>query len=272
MEFFELANKVGEATASPFSIALAGLSADVHTLTARATDSAGLSKDSAPINVAIGTQKEKIVLFAIDDQTVWRYDRSGSDLGTAWREPKYDDSKWPQGKALIADESTTVVEPIRTPISRFNDAGDHITTFYVRGHFNYPKGSIADGAAFDFSTFFSDHENAYTGPLDISSASLVQGDNVFAVEVHQASSGSSDLVFGAELKAIITGAAPPVTTAPQFTKSTRNADGTLTFEWTGGGTLQAAPAITGPWQDVTGATSPYKVTPTGPMLFGRIKK
>ena len=59
--------------------------------------------------------------------------------------------------------------------------------------------------------------------------------------------------------------------AAQFTKFTKNANGSLTLEWTGGGTLQAAPAVTGPWQDVTGATSPYTFTPTAAALFGRIK-
>jgi hypothetical protein len=51
-------------------------------------------------------------------------------------------------------------------------------------------------------------------------------------------------------------------------------DGSITLEWTGGGTLQAAASITGPWQGVPGAASPYKVTPTAgaPILFGRIKK
>jgi len=66
-------------------------------------------------------------------------------------------------------------------------------------------------------------------------------------------------------------AAPPVT-APEFTSITRGADGKITVTWEGGGTLQAAEAITGPWQDVPGATSPYTLTPTSNILFGRIKK
>jgi hypothetical protein len=59
--------------------------------------------------------------------------------------------------------------------------------------------------------------------------------------------------------------------AARFTKTTRNADGSITIEWTGGGTLQAAGAVTGPWQDVAGATSPYTFRPTTATLFGRVK-
>ena len=58
----------------------------------------------------------------------------------------------------------------------------------------------------------------------------------------------------------------------QFTAITRNANGTITLEWEGGGTLQAAMSITGPWQDVAGATSPYTFTPEAPVMFGRIIK
>jgi hypothetical protein len=59
---------------------------------------------------------------------------------------------------------------------------------------------------------------------------------------------------------------------PRFTKITLNANGSITVEWTGGGTLQAAPTVTGPWQDVPGAATPYTFTPTESMLFGRIKR
>jgi hypothetical protein len=59
---------------------------------------------------------------------------------------------------------------------------------------------------------------------------------------------------------------------PRITGMAKNADGSITVTWTGGGTLQAAPAVTGPWQDVAGATSPYNFKPSTATLFGRIKK
>ncbi len=67
---------------------------------------------------------------------------------------------------------------------------------------------------------------------------------------------------------------PAVTEAPppQFTGIRLNPDRTITIEWTGGGTLQAAPSVTGPWVDVTGATSPFTFTPTQQMQFGRIRR
>ncbi|MBM3837895.1 MAG: hypothetical protein FJ398_08005 [Verrucomicrobia bacterium] len=267
--------------------------------------SGGSSSDmvfGAELVASVPVTTTTVTLVAVDDKTTWRYDRSGADLGTAWRDPKYDDSKWPQGKALIADETTTTVEPIRTPISRFNDNNEYVRTFYFRTHFNFPAASTAgaklklrhavdDGVVIylngveinrlgitgdvNFQTDASGHENAWEGPFDIPITNLLPGDNVLAAEVHQSGGSSSDMVFGAELIATIPGGAtPPPAEAPKFTKFTRNADGSISIEWTGGGTLQAAASVTGPWQDVPGATSPYKLTPTAgaPTLFGRIKK
>ncbi|MCL4179941.1 MAG: hypothetical protein KJ072_19620, partial [Verrucomicrobia bacterium] len=60
---------------------------------------------------------------------------------------------------------------------------------------------------------------------------------------------------------------------PEITGISVNANGSITITWTGGGTLQAAPALTGPWDNIVG-TSPYTFTPNpaNPVLFGRIRR
>jgi hypothetical protein len=50
------------------------------------------------------------------------------------------------------------------------------------------------------------------------------------------------------------------------------ASGTFTLTWSGGGTLQAAPVVTGPYTNLPGASSPYTITPlTGPSRFYRVR-
>src|SRR5262249_52698440 len=44
-------------------------------------------------------------IFALSN-TVWRYQVQGEDLGTAWRQPGYDDSGWSNGIALFGLETT----------------------------------------------------------------------------------------------------------------------------------------------------------------------
>ncbi len=65
---------------------------------------------------------------------------------------------------------------------------------------------------------------------------------------------------------------PTAGEAPRFTGITRNANGSITVQWTGGGTLQSAPSVTGPWSDVPGASSPATLTPTGGQIYGRIRQ
>jgi hypothetical protein len=42
---------------------------------------------------------------------------------------------------------------------------------------------------------------------------------------------------------------------------------TITYQ----GTLESADSLSGPWSNVTGATSPYVVTPGSPQKFFRAK-
>lgn len=66
------------------------------------------------------------------------------------------------------------------------------------------------------------------------------------------------------------GAGSPAT-GSKLTVAT-GAAGKVTISWTGTGTLQAADAVTGPWTDVAGATSPRTVDATGASKFYRIKQ
>jgi hypothetical protein len=113
-------------------------------------------------------------------------------LGTDWRQTTFDDTLWPDGTTLIADEGTTTVEPIRTRISRFNDQNQYVQTFYFRTYFNFGPVSpavklklrhvvddgavfylngeevhrfgIAQGAAFNYLTSFDGHETSMKVP------------------------------------------------------------------------------------------------------------
>ena len=168
---------------------------------------------------------------------MWRYLDDGSDPGTAWRAPDFDDSEWPEGAAELGygdgDEFTTVdFGP--------NENSKHITT-YFRHAFevsnreaitNLTLGVLRDDGAVVYlngqEVFRSNMPGGNPGyrTLANSAASggseeaffatalspglLVNGRNVFAVEVHQSSADSSDLSFNLELVAIGTNDPPSV--------------------------------------------------------------
>ncbi len=54
--------------------------------------------------------------------------------------------------------------------------------------------------------------------------------------------------------------------------SIRIASGKVVVEWSGTATLQAASVVSGPWADVTGATSPYQTNPSLSAQFFRLKQ
>ena len=293
VEFIEQGRVIGTATRAPFEFTFYDLREDNHSITARASDSSGQVTVSEPVTFSVGAQVATVKIAAIDTETMWRYDRSGSDLGTAWQLVGFDDSAWPEGLALIADEGTTTVEPIRTRISRFNDQGAYVRTFYYRKKFTFGTVSpevklklrhvVDDGAVFylngqeihrfgiaqgivvDYLTDAAGHENIYEGPYDIPPELLVEGENVIACEVHQSGGSSSDMVFGAELIATV----PVVRTTMSIARN----GASVNISWApGGGALESAPTPTGPWTTVANATNPLTVSAAGAPRFYRLKR
>ncbi len=67
----------------------------------------------------------------------------------------------------------------------------------------------------------------------------------------------------------------PSSATPQIKISSikKNSNGSITLEWTGGGTLQTSTSLVGgQWADVNGAASPYTFTPTQKVLFARVRQ
>lgn len=159
---------------------------------------------------------------------VWKYEQSGTDLGTNWRQPGYNDAAWPSGAALLYVETSALPAPKNTPLTY---TSPQQTTFYFRKAFNFSGNPattslsaqlvIDDGAVvylngvevlrlgmpegpITYATLANRTvDNAvYEGPFAIPTAALVQGVNVLAVEVHQINTSSSDVVFGMTIEAV----------------------------------------------------------------------
>jgi hypothetical protein len=168
---------------------------------------------------------EETVVLAID--AMWRYEASGADLGTAWRNTGFNDASWPRSRALFFNETAALPAPANTPLSLGPTTYYFRTTFTLQGEpsaanlvlravvddgavvylngtevlrLNMPAGPVT--AATLASPGVGDA--TFTGPFPLAAGPLVSGTNVIAVEVHQASAASSDVVFGAEVAATVT--------------------------------------------------------------------
>ncbi len=152
----------------------------------------------------------------------WRYQQTANLDGVNWIAPGYSDAAWPSNRALFYVEDAALPEPKNTPLTIGR------TTYYFRTHFNFSgqPGTVGlklrtviddgavfylngvevfrpgmDGGAINYSTLATNlvGDAAWDGPFTIPAGGLLTGDNVLAIEVHQATTNSSDIVFGCEL-------------------------------------------------------------------------
>ena len=160
----------------------------------------------------------------IPQGAVWRYRDTGTNPGSTWMSPSYDDSSWPQGPAQFGygegDESTVlsygpsssnkypathfrigfqVTDPSRIANLEFRVLVDDGAVFFLNGvefrRLRMTGGGISHTT---FATANVSPEGVFERiplPRDL----LQPGSNLLAVSVHQASGSSSDLSFDAEL-------------------------------------------------------------------------
>lgn len=256
-----------------------------HTILAVATDSLGLSSTSAPVQLGIAS-----TVSLIPTGAVWRYSDIGGDQGTNWRRPDFDDSAWLSGAGKLGtnDSPTTVIriknagnQQINTSYYRHQFAVTNLASItnlafsvlrddgclaYLNGveifRMNMPTGTVtfntlspAGVAGADEFTYFA---------TNISAALLVEGPNVLAVELHQASN-TSDAGFDLGLRGVTI---PPVV-CPPLNISHIGAD--VRISWTGEGfILQKSDRPEGPYTDLPGVSSPYLVSPPLGNRFFRL--
>jgi hypothetical protein len=153
----------------------------------------------------------------------WKYYQDGP-LAAAWRSPGFDDGSWSSGPGLLYVEGSNLPAPKNTALklgqltyyfrTRFTlpslpaNATLQLSTiiddgavFYLNGQ-EIHRENIDPGAEIDFTTSTPRviSNAALQAPVSLPGNALISGENVFAVEVHQNNSGSSDIVFGAELR------------------------------------------------------------------------
>lgn len=154
---------------------------------------------------------------------IWRFNQTEDLSAVNWYATNYDDSAWPTGAALLYVESSTLPAPKNTPLTLgrityyfratffmpTNPAGFTLTArtvlddgavIYLNGDMTPPIGM--DGSTFNYATLASRTVGeAALESVTLPAHLLKAGTNHVAVEVHQVSSGSSDIVWGMALEA-----------------------------------------------------------------------
>jgi sugar lactone lactonase YvrE len=160
----------------------------------------------------------------------WRYLANGSNQGDAWRVPAFNDSTWQSGFAELGFGDGNDGRPEVTQLPQ-GPNGNGYVTYYFRRDFTLDDVSRFKNLALELKrddgaiVYLNGQEilrdNMPSGPVTsstlaldaaddgadfhsyvLSTAALVQGRNVIAVEVHQASRTSSDLSFDLRLRGV----------------------------------------------------------------------
>ena len=164
---------------------------------------------------------------AIDATTQWRYNQSGTNLGTSWASTAHSGGSWLQGPGVLAFETSALPVFTTFPIRTTLNAPGSIVTTYFETDFTF-SGNLSDVAELSIGHMIDDGaifylngvevlrynlpasgvvssthatnglETSYVGPIVIPKTALVVGTNRLSVEVHQVS-GTTDVVMGAEL-------------------------------------------------------------------------
>ncbi len=217
VEFYRNGTFLDATMTGPFRATNFNLIPGSYTFIAVAIDSTGLSTTSAPVTVTI-------LPWLVPSGANWRYLDDGSEQGSLWRQPVFNDGGWSNGVAQLGfgegDEATFM--------RRFSDlTGTNAVTYYFRHAFNVANPSAIsnlavrlvrdDGAvvylngaeifrsnmptgAISASTFASQvaEDNLFRATR-VTPSLLATGNNVIAVELHQVNLTSSDVSFDLEL-------------------------------------------------------------------------
>ena len=171
-----------------------------------------------------GTTQMKSVFATAEE---WKYYDSGSLDGTSWKSSSYNDSQWKKGLARIGYDNNNWHTGLKTTTEGY------LTTYYFRksfnladnpsatdefildyviddgmivyingveaGRYNMPSGTILYN---DVATTHA-HNNPDTGQMTLKGSLFKKGKNVIAVEVHNNSTTSSDILWDASLSYIV---------------------------------------------------------------------
>ncbi|SVB56793.1 uncharacterized protein METZ01_LOCUS209647, partial [marine metagenome] len=167
-----------------------------------------------------------VILIDYDD--TWKYNDQNKNLGTAWRRNTYNDSSWKSGGGLLGVENSTLPGPgLKTEINKGNqlcyyfrkkiifDGDPRKVTLTIDqiiddGAVYYLNGQEVGRSRITGNVTFTKQSSSTVGNateemdvVAIEADTLKRGSNVLAVEVHQANTTSSDIVFGCRLRAYI---------------------------------------------------------------------
>lgn len=213
-----------------------------------------------------------VILFAVagfSQQTTifntgsaWKYKDNGSDQGTAWLSPSFNDTGWSSGGGQFGygdGDEATVLNACGT-VTQYPSCSNKYITYYFRKTFNLsnvnaytnyimnfkrddgiiiyingtevyrenmPTGTVTY-TTISSSNCSDDGGTVFNSKLSTVASKLVSGSNTIAVEIHQTGGSSSDVTFEMELLGEKIGGGASLTRGPYIQKAN---NGSVVLKW-----------------------------------------
>ena len=223
---------IGQVTNSPYTMTWSNVADGAYTVTAQAADTTGQTGTSGGRTISV--RPNGYFSFSLvgsnnvtGTNSYWRYKDDGSDQGTAWIAPGFNDNGWLAGPAAMG-YGEAAARQNTTNISFGPDANNKYPTTYFRHAFTATNVSLItnlvarfqrdDGVALYLNGVEVVRDNLAAGALfntlatanagddgtafltaNLNPALLVNGLNVLASEIHQDLVTSSDITWYMDL-------------------------------------------------------------------------
>jgi hypothetical protein len=276
VEYFSGTNKLGESTTAPFGFTFANAEPGRYTITARATDAAGLSAVSAPVSFTVGT-----IVAAINFQAATAETPAGylADIGEIFGDRGNGLSYgWDDDNTVHARDRNSANSPnelydtfnhmqkidplpaarqweIQVPNGRYKLIGasgdpdnfDSVFDLLVEGQ-TFIKGTPNTGMRFIEGSVVV---NVTDGRLSITNGPTAANNKINFVDIFQM----------------------PAQTAQPVINHPTIAGNNITITWTGGGTLQGTSSLEAPvtWTDL-GSSGTHTEPATASRRFFRVRQ
>lgn len=272
VEFLSGTNLVGASTTAPYQWTWTGVPAGRYTVTARATDVRGLSKDSTPVSFQVGTpigvnfqaaSAEVPEGYLPDYGDV--FDDRGNGYSYGWdvdnlanardrNDARSPDERYDTFNHMQKPQPAGSVWEIEIPNGRYNvfavagEAANIDSVFNVQAE----GVTVAAGTPTDTVRFAEGQAavNVTDGRLSIGNGPGAANNKIAFVEIY---------------------ALPAETVPPQIAPPVVAA-GNLTVTWSNGGTLESAPSPAGPWTSTGDSDGSYTEPTSAGAKFFRVRR
>lgn len=231
IEYFAGGLSLGEASSPPYALDWIGAPLGSHTLQAVAFDNGGATNASVTVTITVlARETDPTLVTLISTGAVWKYLDTGIDPGNEWTLPGFDDATWAAGQAELGYGDASDGRPEATLLTFGPDPGQKFPTYYFRHALDITNAAAVtalrlrvmrdDGVVVYLNGTEVFRDNLPGGLITFTNLALkaivdedeftfldatipigllVEGTNLVAVEIHQATASSSDISFDFEL-------------------------------------------------------------------------